>query len=330
MRIGLIAQPHRTGIGVQTAEFARHFRIRKVLLTDLTKLHAQNSRNGKQVSTVDWFNDYERMTVDGVPTDDQCKWLLEGIDVLFVVETPLNWAIFNYAKMMNVKTVLQYNYEFFEYFLRNVPNPDLFLAPSLWNIEKVKLYGNVKHLPVPIATDRIKRRKIGIPKKFLHVAGHKAYLDRDGTEIIKKSLPFIKNMGVEIKVHDQSRTELDNYWDLYDEGDVMLLPRRYGGLSLKLQEAAAAGIPTVVTERDPYAGNPCTIIVPGPYHYDRIKLKGDVESYSASPQKLGELITELSRTDLSEKSEQTYQWAQERSWERMQPEYMKTFEEICA
>lgn len=326
MRIGLIAQNHRTGIGTQTWEFARNMGIEKVLVTDLSKLHAANSRNQKKVTTTDWFDDYERMTVDGIPDERACRWLLDGIDVLFVVETPLNWNIFEWARQKKVKTVLQANFEFIEHFLRPVPKPDLFLAPSEWNIDRMQTLGNVQYLPVPIATDRIKRREITEARRFVHIAGHRAYLDRNGTNIVTESIKFVRNKDIEIKVYDQSVKEVPNYWDLYREGDVLLLPRIYGGLSLQLQEAAAAGMPVVVTEEDPYAKEDCSITVPGPYMHDLIKLRAEIQTHSASPQRLGETIDRLAGYDsIKHLSDQAYDWAQGRSWKNMKQKYLDTF-----
>lgn len=325
MKVGLIAQNHRTGIGNQTWDFARFMKPDKVLVTDLTKLHAQNSRNAKKVEATDWFSDYDRMTVDGIPNEEACRWLLEGIDVLFVVETPLNWSVFKMARQMGVKTVLQYNFEFLEYFIRPVPKPDLFLAPSLWNIERVKNFGQVQYLPVPIATDRLKRREITHANKFLHITGHRAHLDRNGSEIVEAAA---MNSGLDIVIKDQSKEEVPNYWDLYNEGDVLLIPRRYGGLSLQIQEAAARGIPSVVTRYDPYAGEPCGIAIPAPVHATA-RLRTSIQIHSATPGGLSQKLYELNGLDITEKSEQTYQWAQQRSWEAMKPKYLQVFERLC-
>lgn len=332
LRLGILAQPHRTGIGVQTYELCRHLNPAKVLLTDLTEVHAKNSRNAKKVSKVDWFDGFFHRRSDGIPTTEDLDWLLEGMDVVFVVETPLNWDIFKMAWDYGVRTVLQPNFEFVEYFIRpHLPKPDLFLVPSKWNVDQLERFEvPINYLPVPIATDRIKRREITQAKQFIHITGHKAHLDRNGTEIVRESVRFVDSEVARIKIHDQSRNELDNYWDLYNEGDVLLLPRRYGGLSLQLQEAAAAGMPIVVTEHDPYAREDCTVTVPGPYQHVGVKLRGNVDCYSASPRSLGAVITDLANKDITDLSEKSYQWALSRSWENMRPKYMEVLEELCA
>lgn len=330
MRLGILTQPHRVGVAIQSYEVARHIEPTKVLLTDLTQVHLDNSRNSKRVSNVDWFNSFDRMTVNGVPNEHACKWLLDGIDVLFVVETPLNWDIFHWARQKGVKTVLQVNPEFLEYQIRDVPKPDLFLAPTRWLWERVAQHGKTKYLPVPIATDRLQRRKITHARRFIHITGHKAHLDRNGTEIVRQAIHHVTNPNIEIKIHDQSKHELDNYWELYEEGDVLLLPRRYGGLSLQLQEAAAVGMPVVVTENCPYANEPCTVTIPPPYHHVRVNLRGELDCYSATPQRLGEVISQLAnRESIADLSEQSYRWAQNRSWSKLKSEYNKIFEELC-
>lgn len=325
VRLGVLAQPHRVGAAIQAHELCRQLQPTRVLLTDLSELHAINSRNAKRVSLVDWFDGYYHKKVKGIPDEQSCRWLLSNIDVLYVVETPLNWEIFRWAKEMNVKTVLNYNYEFLEYFQRAVPKPDLLLAPSKWNIGSVRQFGKVKYLPVPIATDKIRKREITQARTFLHVVGHKAHKDRNGTEIVRESIRYVKNKNIQIKIHDQSKQELQEYADLYNEGDVLLMPRRYGGLCLTIQEAAAAGMPSIVGEHDPYAQEPCTVTIPSNKH-EQLKLKANVDSYHCSPRELARMIDNLSSGSIEQLSEKAYSWAKKRSWENMAAQYRKTFE----
>lgn len=324
IRCGLIAQPHRTGLGIQQMEFARHVHPEKVLVCDLAELHAKNSRNAKRVSTTNWFDHYPNRKVKGIPGELACKWLLEGIDLLFVVETPLNWEIFQWARERAVKTVLQANPEFFEYFERSVPKPDLVLLPTNWMKDEVAKFGiPTKVLPVPIATDVLEPREITTANQFVHIAGYPPYKDRNGTEIVKRA----QNMSAHMIIHEQSKKELPNYADLYKQGDVLVLPRTYGGLSLQLQEAAAVGMPIIVNENDPYAGEPCTITVKS-LPKQRLKLKAEVDYYPTHPQDLANVINQLHGTDISELSRKTREWANRRAWSTMGFSYLHEFKKL--
>ena len=42
-----------------------------------------------------------------------------------------------------------------------------------------------------------------------------------------------------------------NYLDMYKDGDVLALPRKYGGLCLPMQEALAHGIPVIMPDIEP-------------------------------------------------------------------------------
>lgn len=328
-RLGIMVQPHRTGLGVQQWEFARHMAPSKVLITDLSKLHAANSRNEKVVTNTDWFNGYDRLTVDGIPNEAACRWLLEGIDVLFVVETPLNWDIFKWAREMGVKTVLQQNPEFLEYFMRPVPKPDLFLSPTKWMSKQVERVGvPTIYLPVPIATDRINRREITKANHFIHISGHKAYMDRNGTEIVKGARGHLRMSN--ITIYDQSMREVPDYWDLFARGDILILPRRYGGLSLQYQEATAAGMPVIITDRDIYANESPSIPILG-HDRKQLQLKVVVDSWSASPYELAKKIDELmKKQSIEELSERSYQWSQKRAWSVLKYEYQRVFDELVS
>ena len=45
--------------------------------------------------------------------------------------------------------------------------------------------------------------------------------------------------------------DVNKYWDLYRQGDVLVMPRRFGGLCLPAQEALGAGMPVVMPDIDP-------------------------------------------------------------------------------
>ena len=80
MRIGLLAYSTDTGLGNQTYEFYKHMKPAKTLLVDLSSLNGMETHH-------DRFPDAQ--IVQGIPDCNAMQWLVEGVDLIFVCETPL-------------------------------------------------------------------------------------------------------------------------------------------------------------------------------------------------------------------------------------------------
>lgn len=330
LRIGVIAQPHNTGIGNQSWEFCRHMNPAKVLLTDLTILHGQA---GKKVKAYpERFSDHDTRTCQGVPSPQDIDWLTTDVDVVFVIETPLNHELFTLARFKNVRTVLQLNWEFLDLAQHtNLPHPDVLLAPSQWcypNIFRLAKQRDmrIEYLPVPVATDRIGRRTVREVKRAIHVAGHKTYMDRNGTEIVRQTGQLLQSQA-NIEIHEQTEREVENYWELYQEGDVLLLPRRYGGLSLQIQEACAAGMIPVVGRHDPYA---TTAVAVRSDKAQKLRLRVPIHTYNVNPIDLARTLDKLADMDTTELSDRMYAYADSISWRTMKMKYRIFLEEIAS
>jgi hypothetical protein len=177
------------------------------------------------------------------------------------------------AKKQGIKTILQYNYELFG----NLAHPewtlpDVLLAPSIWNLDVVmEKFGSktkVVHLPPP--TDQFlfnEAREINLSKdhkRILHIAGKKAAKDRNGTESIIKMMKYSKE-DYELVIKSQTPLNLicndsrvkieignpDNRQDMYSGFDAMVLPRRYAGLCLPMNEALMSALPVFMTNISP-------------------------------------------------------------------------------
>ncbi len=252
-----------TGLGNQTYALFTHLEPAKTLVVDISSLNGMPTHHERYPGA--------RIT-NGLPTTEDCAWLLEDIDLVFVCETPLNYALFRMAKEQGVKTILQYNFEFLDYFQDpSLPKPTVFAAPSQWNIEKMtpKLFPNLISLPVPVDTDLLPKREIEKAATFFHIAGRPAIHDRNGTgyfieaaKIAKERVPeanfiiYCQNPSLELiqQIHSSPVrlvTEVPNYADLYKEGDILVIPRRFGGLCLPCQEAIGCGIPVLMPDIDP-------------------------------------------------------------------------------
>jgi len=260
--LGLIARADNSGLGVQTWELYRHLQPAKTLVIDVSHLHDQSEHCNK-ATHLDRFPG--AMVHQGwKPGAGTIDAFLDGLDTVLTCETPYNPALFTQARNRGIRTVLQYNYEFLD---TNQPHPDVYAAPSLWRFDDAP--PNKVHLPVPIATDRFTPRTRDHATDFVHIVGRPAIHDRNGTNDLLAALKFVNsNITVTIKTQDQQfspslagipdnvtvridRTDVRDYWDNYLTGDVLVMPRRFGGLCLPVNEALGAGMPVIMPDVSP-------------------------------------------------------------------------------
>ena len=264
IKIGLIARADNTGIGVQTWEFYRHMKPDKTLVVDISALN-QNKQYPERF-------DGEGVTFCQWPQESDFIAFLEGLDLVFVVESPYDYNFFKLARERNVRTVLQYNWEYIDYLGKMpYPQPDLFASPTPWHFEDLPFH-NKMILPVPVDRERCKFKKRMTYNNFLHIAGKPVSHDRNGTETVLKAVKHVTSSEFRliVRVQDENyipewkklleptetRVEFvaedtENYWDIYDQGNIMLMPRRYAGLCLPVQEALSTGMPVIMTDVSP-------------------------------------------------------------------------------
>lgn len=255
MRIGAICRMDLTGLGIQSKEFFDHIPCKALVI------NSSNFKNGL-AQYPQWYPGQKIVTPEKglkIPPD-VIKDFIKDIDVLITFETAYDYSIFEICRSKGVKTILQLNYEFLEYPSKLHP-PDLFAAPSLWHyndIPEPKI-----HLPVPVNAKHfhVKRR----PYRFVHITGQPAAHDRNGTYSFLNCLRYVKN-SIEVTIYCQNTFPLprypsyisvtkdfsykQNYYDNFD-GGVLVMPRKYGGLSLVVNEAIAAGMPVIMTDISP-------------------------------------------------------------------------------
>jgi len=266
MRIGIITRSDNTGLGNQTKELVDMLKPNKILLIDSAPFN-QNSQHPE------WYSEYNCIKTTGFPTLQQIKLFLSEVDVVISCETFYDQNFVRYAQRKGVKTILQYNYELFGNLAApNLPVPDVLLSPSVWHIEHVKkLFGNqskVIHLPPPTNPLTFSGAKeINLSKdhnRILHIAGKKAAKDRNGTNTVLDMLKYSK-ADYELVIRSQSEIETnvkdsrltieignpDNRQDMYAGFDAMVLPRRYAGLCLPMNEALMSALPVFMTNISP-------------------------------------------------------------------------------
>ena len=308
MRLGIIARSDNTGLGNQTMELVKMLNPDKILL-----INSQFFNNNKQHP--EWYKGYNVIeTKKGMPKTSEIIEFLEGLDVVISCETFYHLELVDLAKKQGIKTILQYNYELFG----NLAHPewtlpDVLLAPSSWNLDAViEKFGSktkVMHLPPP--TDQSlfnEARETNLSKthkRILHIAGKKAAKDRNGTDSI---FEMIKHSKEDYELVIKSQTPLnvicrdprvkieignpDNRQDMYSGFDAMVLPRRYAGLCLPMNEALMSALPVFMTDISPN-----NAILPDEWLAKSIKIdvfrtKSMVDVYDVKPERLANIIDE--------------------------------------
>lgn len=349
MRLGLIALDSNTGLGNQSWEYAKHLHPTKVLDINLKNINATYGKITNHYP--ERFADYDTRVTDGLPSIADGEWLLDGIDLLFYAETPLNHEIIRMARERGIKTVMHYNYEFIDQLQPNFsswPKPDLMLAPTMWNASIVQAaaaeWGSQwKYLPVPVNRTLFPFKQRTQAKTFLHVAGYKTHEDRNGTENVFAAIPLVKS-DVQFIIRSQQElphfegdyrvkvinTDVRNYWESFNGEDVLLLPRRYGGLSLQLNEAMSTGMIPIMTGISPQQDFIAPELLIPAVLEKTIRTRGLVDIYSITPQQLAEKIDWLASQPtefIQAASNYSDIYANSIDWETMAPKYMEVFEE---
>lgn len=339
MNIGLLARQDNTGLGTQTFEFYRHMKPAKTWVIDISRLNGFKQYPERYP---DAWN-----TTQGFPGWPAIDDFLKGLDAVFIVETPYNYDLIKRANELGVKIVLQYNWEFLDYLSDpNLPKPDLFAPGTKWHFDELP-FENKKILPVPIARDVLPFVRKTKFKRFLHIAGRPAVHDRNGTNTVIEAASLVKS-DAEIVIRVQQDLEsygklpdnikvvqqdIVNYHEAYDGGDVLLMPRRYGGLCLPVQEALSCGMPVIMGDNTPYDFSPSEELWKLPAEkIGELMTRTMIDIYQVGAQALADKIDEFASFDSSRAQFESIladQMAQRQSWKALKPVYDKTFEDLC-
>jgi hypothetical protein len=306
MRLGIIARSDNTGLGNQTRNLVNMLKPDKILLIDSTPFN-ENKQHPE------WYAGYDCITTSqGFATREEIVRFLDGIDVVLTCESFYSNMFLSLADKRKVKTILQYNYEFLDLVVDpNQRMPSMLLSPSVWNIEQVeKILGDltkVVYLPPPIDPIAFSsQREINMSithNRILHIAGKFASKDRNGTSTVIDMLKY-SSADYELVIKSQTPIETDcndprltidvlnteNHADLYSGYDAMVLPRRYAGLCLPMNEALISALPVFMTDISPN-----NFILPKEWlieseKIDKLMTRMTLDVYGADPRQLARRI----------------------------------------
>lgn len=323
--LAMLVRADNGGLGVQTWEIARHVRPDRVLVVDVHPRRGDLFRPNRYDDIAEW-----KITTNPVLPDD-LAWLTDGADILFSSET---FYLSDQLPPPTTQLVLLANPELFMPHYADLAQTGAIkvYAPTEW--ERRRLGAN-QLLLQPVARDRIAyRQRTGPAQNFVHISAG-AMCDRNGTDLVGEACALYDGPPITMHVAGPHRpdrairtractvvplADVTDYWSRWEaEFDVLVQPRRYGGLSLLVQEAAAAGIPAITLERFPESSWPQTYRVPCTPG-DAARMKGGMFRVAqADAQHVAEAMAALASSDLAPLSEQANRYADATAWSTLLP-----------
>lgn len=314
--LGLIVFSSHSGLGYQSRRLAQFLKPERILLID----NSGFSRNTEQHP--EWYEGFSGYTIDGFPSNATCSKFVDNLTHLYIIENPLNWDLIGLAQSQDAKVYIASNFEFCDNLINpHLPLPDTFLMPSYWKLSEMELrFGkkNVQYLPPPVfpeefATVREHNFNRSGKKRFLHIVGTLAAADRNGTQTILEALYFCKeDFELVIKTQHELPTEYDlsdkrirysvgsepDVATMYRDFDAMVMPRRFGGLCLPMQEGLMSGLPVIMTDISPNREIlPKEWLIPATQN-GMIITRTEIELYDANPRALAQKIDYFCKKDL--------------------------------
>lgn len=338
-KLGTIVYSTHTGLGYQTRDFYNHMKPDKTLLVDLSQFNGMEQH-------YDWYP--EANVYRGIPDTEACKWLLRDMDAVFVAETPLNYELYRSAG--KVRTYQQLNFEFFDYQQRlNLPKPYKLVPGTPWNVDRLEAMdvAPVEVLRVPVDREKLEFREINECKTFIHIIGRPAIHDRNGTLAFLEAASRLPQFNYKVFVQPPTDKRAVEYYEpvekklnevrkkskmevitnaetpaeMYSSGDVLVLPRRYGGLCLPMQEALSCGLPVIMTALSPNEFLPDEWLCDAEYK-TTFEPKTTVDVYEPSVEDLIRVMAKFSNPDFMKESNKTAdELAEKIAWHNMVEEY---------
>lgn len=326
IRVGMITRCDLTGLGNQSQDWVNQLPIAKVLVA---------WGQGKQSDPSIYKGLEMRICEYGSPSLEEVDWFLKDIDVALFLETPYNWNLISEARKRGIKTIINPNYE---QLLIDIPEqPDMWLCTNTLNYKTINTENKV-YLPQPINRELFQFKKRKKARTFLFNNGNGGMHGRNGlTEFIeainyvKSDVRFIINSQVPVEMINDSRVSVklgeQSLKEIWGEGDVFVHLRKFGAMTLPMNEAMSLGLPIIGINRDPentYLPTELLVEPEGKYPFQVASEKIMIEACSFSPIKIAEKIDEIANKDISELSEKMNELAEKWNWTIWRDHYIET------
>lgn len=318
MRIGTLAYATEQGLGYLAKAFYDHGVVTDVFVV------RHSSR-----PTLPWYPDSPQAHIRDIPNNRSVRDFCRSMDAMLYFETPFDWSLLSLGRSFLMPM--------HECMPKQHPEPDAYLIPSDLDFRAYEGTTKPRHrINVPVALPW-KRRHIA--QVFVHNSGHGGLKGRNGTRELLEALQYVQSPArfiVRSQDGTDAKTDRITYQGsvpqgmLYAEGDVFVFPEKFNGLSLPLQEAYASGMPIMCGDRFPMnTWLPRELLIPVE-RYNTGAISPRCKSFEAAefnPRTVAARIDEWYGKDISEYSNQSWDWAVANSWTVLGPLYRKL---LCA
>lgn len=258
MRIGMMSYACKQGLGYLAKSFWDAGVIDEMLM-----IH-----HGKRTTYPEWYQDKAHSITNlSQLRSTSIINVLEKLDIMLFFETPFDWNFPALCSACGVKTVCMPMYEWYPKNKMDVF--DAYLCPSLLDCDYFQDHVNPLFQP-PVDDSIWKQRTTA--KTFLHNAGNIGFRGHKGTLELLQAMEYVESdLTLTVRCQDKAaftrllhqvpqvrknpKVILENYAvayeDLFSTHDVLVAPEKFNGLSLPLQEAYAAGMLVMTTDRYP-------------------------------------------------------------------------------
>ena len=348
MKIGVIVRGEDRGLGIQTWEAWRHLDPAETLLVEMGELargfecHADRYPGAYRVS-------FDGHRFDNIGT---VKNFLKRVDVVYTAETVYDWRLCEWARHLGTAVVIQTNPELHRTVReRDGHEPTMWWNPTDWHMDLLRqpawTEAPVEEVPMPVAVERFPMTITATPRpiRVLFVIGHAAINDRNGASIIQRTLrrldPDLSTWRIQgqddhiFKIPDGVQTyvevngPVEHYPDLYADADVLVMPRRYGGLCLPVQEACASGLAIVMSDCSPNERWPIIpILTERPTKLNRRGIQMRHPNFVDLVMTIERLAAAPGEVDAAKLA--AVEWARDNSWEALLPTWRRVLAEAVA
>ena len=328
MKWGLIARSETDrGLGIQTYAMYENLQPDKTLLVLVPK--------SGFASHPELYPDAEQVTLTvahglGVLDEETVRDWWKDLDVVISVETLYDWRLVEWAKADGVRTIVHGNPEFW---MTTNPQPDVWWWPTAWRKEYLPA-GPI--VPVPVDDDAeftAAHPDASANLRVVHIAGNGAMADRNGTTICLDAMRRVPT-GVQLDVYSQTNVPkthhmrirtlkpVANRWKMFEGQHALLIPRRYGGLCLPVNEAMASGLMVMMSDCSPNTQWPISPLDSDPSRVVKMQT-GPVETYDVGANIVANHLKHYAqhRAGVHAYQERAREWAERNRWSVLKETY---------